>query len=193
MLGKSDFVRQQVNKVFHGIFSNAKRAMIGEFDRNPITLELKAGPTASNISETMNGYGNLFSFIGFEAGTEPTAPLRELLSEKTDYRQTVYRNRSWYFRVDTPSRQEIAEATPMPWEVGRSWVQGIEQGMSNLSFYIFTHWEGPTSRSKEGLQLDTKSNAGGWEYSDEVFSPRPYMKEILAKFRERINNNQKVS
>ena len=46
--------------------------LVKNFLTNKITIELKGGPTASNTSGILGGYGNLFSFIGFDAGTDPT-------------------------------------------------------------------------------------------------------------------------
>ena len=186
MLGKSEYVKQETDKYFGRIFNNARRSMIRAFDTHDVTQEIKAGPEAANITDTTHGEGNLFSFLGFSENTDPTAPLRQLLLEGTYYRQTVYRNRGWYFQVYTPSREEIRRVTPLEWEQGNSWAFGIEQGISNLGFYIFTHWEG--GRSKEGVQLNTEANKGGWEYTDLVFKPTPYISEILSNFREKVES-----
>ena len=45
--------------------------LIKNFKADKITIELKAGPTGSNTSGILGGYGNLFSFIGFSAATDP--------------------------------------------------------------------------------------------------------------------------
>jgi len=54
--------------------------MISEFLNHPITVEIKTGPYAENISGTLNGYGNLFSFIGFSDGDDPINPIEGLLN-----------------------------------------------------------------------------------------------------------------
>jgi hypothetical protein len=59
-----------------------KYKMINEFRDHPISREIQAGETSLNLSETLSGrQGNLFSFIGFEAGSEPLEPIYEILSE----------------------------------------------------------------------------------------------------------------
>ena len=42
-----------------------QREMISEFENHPITRELEMGPGGQNISGTLGGKGNLFTFIGF--------------------------------------------------------------------------------------------------------------------------------
>ena len=178
-LGKSALVRNLALKKFAGIFDSAHRAMLREFDRHPITNELIDGIEAANISHTLDGYGNLYSFIGFKEGSQPTEDIRALLAVATTYRQTVYQNRQWFFKLYTPSREAIQKVTPMPWEAGNSWVAGIEQGMSNLSHFMFKRWGG--GRSGGGFQLP-------YENQELNFSKRPYITEILKNFRDRMGN-----
>ena len=52
-------------KVQAGV-EEAKSNFIEQFEEHPITKEIQDGPEASNSSGTLNGQGNLFSFIGFE-------------------------------------------------------------------------------------------------------------------------------
>ena len=52
-------------------FEKVKSEMIEEFLDHKVTQEIIAGPTADNISGTLGGYGNLFSYIGFNEGDEP--------------------------------------------------------------------------------------------------------------------------
>ena len=39
--------------------------MIAKFLNHPVTIEIKGGIDASNISGTLSGITNLYSFIGF--------------------------------------------------------------------------------------------------------------------------------
>ena len=111
-----------------------EKGMIQEFLNLPVTKELLAGPQARNISGTLGGYGNLFTFIGFEAGTDPVSPIIQLL-EKT---QVMFNGLSprgtTKIRIEMPSAKDIFAITPLPWATGISWAKGIEVGMSGLSY-----------------------------------------------------------
>lgn len=163
------------------IFRRAYNAMLREFDKHPVTLEIASGKRAVNFSGTLGGYGNLFSFLGFEDGDRPIDELRQLLALGTSIRFTVYRNMTWYFRIQLPTQEAIRQATPMPWEEGSSWAEGIEQGISNLSYFLYGKF-GKESRSGAGLQA-------GWEINEDLsFERTKYLTTILSNFRERINN-----
>ena len=180
-LGKSPIVKEKAYAQMNGLFNRAHRVMMKEFDRHPVTAEIDAGANTVNMSDTLDGYGNLFSFIGFYRGSKPTETLRELLRYGTNFRQTIYKNRGWYFKVNTPSKDEIAVATPMPWELGNSWAIQVEKagGISGLSQYLFKRWEG--SRSGRGVQ------AKGYPTNEGAnFKPVSYLTEILNNFRESI-------
>ena len=180
----SSIKRVAYNKAY-GIFKSARRAMLREFDRHPVTQEILAGPQGTNISGTLDGYGNLFSFIGFHEGDHPIEPLRALLEQGTTFEQTIYRKGSWYFRISLPSKLAIEEATPMPWEGGNSWAYAVESYISGLSHYMYKQWNGANSRSGMGLQLPYENWGGDLNYSG-----REYITEILRTFRERINKDK---
>ena len=42
-----------------------ERILIKQFESHPVTKEISGGSSSSNVSGTLGGYGNLFSFIGF--------------------------------------------------------------------------------------------------------------------------------
>lgn len=182
-IGRSQEVKSATFNYFYGIFLNAKRAMMEEFDRHPVTVELNEGPDAPNYSGTLGGYGNLFAFLGFYAHEKPTEELRILLSD-ISARQTVYRNRKWYFRVELPSQEEIESRTQMTWESGNSWALQIEKanGISGLSNFLFAKWDQTVSRSGMGIQLTDQT------INEENFTPIKYLSQILSNFRERLNS-----
>ena len=53
-------------------FQKYKNELIRDFSSHPVTVEIENGVNASNISNTLGGKGNLFTFIGFNAGDNPT-------------------------------------------------------------------------------------------------------------------------
>jgi len=184
-VAKSPTAKKLTYQIFNTRFQSRLRTMLSQFDRHPVTLEINAGPLASNISQTLDGYGNLFSFIGFESDSKPTEELREALVKNTDFVQRQYRansgrfGRGWEFVINVPSRKEIEAVTQMPWEGGNSWAFGVEEGISGLSHYMFQRWGG--SRSKEAFQLPYEN------MEDAIFAPVPYISKILQSFRDRIN------
>jgi len=112
-----------------------KEEIIQEFEEHPISKEIEGGITAYNISNTLNGITNLYSFIGFEAGDKPLDPIRIEL-QKIKLKYNVNRKGDLIFTIDFPSAKDIFNVTPMPWATGRSWAQGIENGISGLGYYI---------------------------------------------------------
>jgi len=165
-------------KKVDALFRRAYNTMLRDYDKHDITVEIKAGPAALNFSRTLGGYGNLFSFIGFDAEDDPTGDLRILLEQGTRFRPTVYRNDVWYFQISTPSKKAIRQATDMPWEQGSSWAEGVESGISGLSHYMYKKKK---SRSGMGIQIPD-------EYIEDLtFTKRDYLSEIFAEFRETIS------
>ena len=182
-IANSPNVRRLAYKKAYGIFYYAKRTMLAEFDRHPITQEILAGPSAPNISDTLGGYGNLFSFLGFYEGERPTEELRQLLDTATTFEQTICRNNVWYFKTHLPTKDMIEAATPMAWERGNSWAYAVETFISGLSHYMYKRWGG--SRSGMGLQLP-------WENRDDLTyeGGQPYITQILDSFRMRVNRDR---
>lgn len=178
-------VQAKADKVVANLFGRAHESLMKNFLEHPVTLELKGGASASNISNTLNGEGNLFGFLGFWNTQDPTQELEDLLIGIT-YDRTSVRKNVIYYRIENfPTRSQIESATQMNWGQGRSWAYAIEDGDfggdAALSHYIFKTWSG--SRSQAGFQIK------GDEYSEEEFHPVPYISEILENFQNRVNNS----
>jgi hypothetical protein len=45
---------------------DGKARLLQDLNNHPVTKEIESGETASNVSGTLGGKGNLFSFIGFQ-------------------------------------------------------------------------------------------------------------------------------
>jgi hypothetical protein len=136
-----------------------KEQMIKEFMSHPITKEILAGPNASNTSGTLGGYGNLFSFIGFESGSNPIQPIIELL-QQTNYRITRMYMGKVGIHVEIPSKEQIFKVTPLPWAPGISWAERIEIGLSGLGQYMYT--TSRSSRSGKGVQSSNAIKGGSF-------------------------------
>lgn len=167
------------------IYEAARERLIHSFNESKITQEIEAGPEAETISGLMeDGYGNLYTFIGFDADQQnPIEKLREYLEDSITLEQTVRRNDRWFFRITVPSRKEIASETPMEWEQGNSWIEGIEEeGISNLSNYMYKAWD--TSRSTHGIQIPYEYREGA------TMSTSPYLLHMLEEFKTEIKEAQ---
>lgn len=143
----------------------AQEKMLSEFDSHPVTKEINAGPSSPNISRTIGGVseknkGNLFSFIGFEAGSNPIGPVRKELAGPLfldKARRVLPRNQKivYEYRVRFPL-DDILFESPLPFEQGRSWVEGISTRISGIGNFLFVKRQ--SSRAGVGIQIpyDTK-------------------------------------
>jgi hypothetical protein len=167
---KTDKGELIVNKI-----EKMKKEMISDFLRLPVTREILAGPKSTNISGTLGGYGNLFSFIGFSEGDKPIDPIVLLLSQ-TNFRVTRFNaaGRAQLI-IEIPSKEQIFKATPLPWASGISWAQRIEIGMSGLGTYLNTSSD--KSRSGSGVQANKKIRTGR-------FSNTSYISQFLNKWQK---------
>ena len=161
-------------------FAVAKKALeeirlyaLREFEEHGVTKELREGKEAGNISRTLRGYGNLFTFIGFPNGVDPIGIVRRIIEKTINLQQTKDPNR---FIITVPELSDFQNAK-MPWEAGRSWVMAIERGISGFSFYMYKHFG--DGRSKKGLQTKNKIREG-------MYRPVSYMSGILRKVNNRI-------
>lgn len=173
-------------------FTPATRQMRQDFEDHVITQEIDAGMNygnqAGNPSDTLAGNSpkNLFSFIGFDAGTHPTNAIRNRLKESSEagpemITLPVKKRRFIYeFEIRGPDLDKIYAATPMPWAGGLSWAEGIEQGIPGLSRFIPRDGSG---RSGGGIQAKVDFRNGQSAKS----KPTPYLSEIVKKFIEKFN------
>ena len=158
-----------------------KEEIIQEFEEHPISKEIEGGITAYNTSNTLNGITNLYSFIGFEAGDKPLDPIRVEL-QKIKLKYNVNRKGDLIFTIDFPSAKDIFNVTPMPWATGRSWAQGIENGISGLGYYIKQ-----VKNSRSGLGVQTKNQIR----SGVRFRNTKYISELIKKYNKKIENLSK--
>ena len=133
----ASLIRKEVRSIVEEYVERSKEEMVQEYLNHPVTKEIDNGPEASNISSTLGGEGNLFSYIGFEEGSEPTESVKEILenSVKVSTRPEISvngKNIKINFPVSGPTMGEIESETPMPFEGGKSWVSGVEKGISGF-------------------------------------------------------------
>jgi hypothetical protein len=156
--------------------------LVKNFKGDKITIELKAGPRASNTSGILGGYGNLFSFIGFSAGDNPTGVIEKIFEKKFEFKvRRIGKSGKYKITFFIPSTEEIYGLTPMPWASGSSWVDGIEKGISNIGSFLYSSRGFGPSNSGTGIQAKTKS-------SGVTFRNTPYITRLLNNFKRTLVN-----
>lgn len=172
--------QKAVNNVIEREFNKIKDEYIQEFLEHPITQEIKGGINSENISGTLNGITNLYSFIGFDEGTDPIEPIEKLL-DKSNYRIIFNPSTSDSTVIfDIPTAAQIFEITPMPWAVGRSWARGIENGISGLGYYLK---KVKNSRSGLGIQSTTEQVRTGVSFKN-----TKYISDLINRFSKDLKN-----
>lgn len=165
---------KEINKI--------KSEVLDDFNNHPVTKELEAGSDSDNISQTLNGIGNLTTYIGFQDGSNPTEPIREKLrTVSLNNKPKVNRNDSnlsFEFDVIAPSIEEIENVGSLPFEQGNSWIKGIENGISGFGAYIYGKMF-KNSRSGKGIQSKRIFRQGN-------FRTAQYMSEIMNKFYTKV-------
>lgn len=169
-------IKRAVREYVVPVYEQAHREMMEEFESHPVTLELDAGPS--------DGNGSLYGFIGFDKEQpDPIDVLRSELSFATlgnvriERRGIIYK---FIYNTNIPTFEALAEKTPMPWERGRSWIVGIEKGISGFSHYLYKKYM-KGSRSGDGIQVK-----GNVSHTSIRFQRQSYMSKILNNFQRKI-------
>lgn len=165
-------------------FRRFKNEMIAEFLNHKVTQEIQAGPNSEAISGVLSR-GNLFSFIGFSENDDPITQIVNVLEDSTildrspeiDFQGNLL---TFSYNILTPTRDEIAKASPLPWQIGRSWALGIEEGISGVNEYLF-HRYFPRERSRSTTGLQSRTRGMGT-----AFTPTEYITKILQNFKSKF-------
>lgn len=166
----------------------AKNQLINDFENHVVTKEIEGGAGASNSSNTLGGYGNLFTFIGFDSSADPISPLRSLLARSIQIQSLRKKTNelSFILKFSVPTKEQIAAVTPSPWST-ESWVNAVERGMSGLGKYLYSNDPNrfSTSRSKGGIEAKFDVRSG------QSSKPIDYMSGILTRMLKNIESNLK--
>lgn len=174
---KNRAVKKMVRDIVQKEVEKEKTLFQQDFETHPVTKELEGGENASNISGTLGGYGNLFSFIGFNQGSNPTAPVKFLIQSISLSRNVRVSNAGFQIKINIPSKEQFGDVSKMPWEGGRSWLLDIERGISGLGAFLYGRFLG--SRSGGGIQSK-------YNFSNKRFRNIKYFSEMYSKFIRRI-------
>jgi len=173
-------VKAQIRKQFE----IEKRNLMQEFSAHPVTKEIESASQNSstpNISNTLGGYGNLFGFLGFNQGSDPIAPVREVLDEKTQLQSIKIRSydEKIYVTISVPEASDFDSAAALEWDT-RNWVEGIEKGISGFQNFMAVQ----RGRSLQGIQIKGKVKpfVGGLG----TFKSVKYMSALVKGFIENL-------
>jgi hypothetical protein len=157
-------------------FEKIKQEMVSEFLNHPISVEIRGGISAENSSNTLEGYGNLFTFIGFDRDSDPLRPIIDLLeSSKIDYDRDS--DSGFLIKIYIPSANDIFSVTPMPWASGRSWAEGVERGISGFGYYL--NIDTDASRSSAGIEAKSVIRRG-------KFKNTSYISALINKYTKKL-------
>jgi hypothetical protein len=179
----SKSVRRRIGKIFEKQLVDRQRKLVADFDNHPVTQEIQAGRDGSNISKTLNGYGNLYTFLGFSHAEDPTSIIRNYLAAKVPYRSTSSRNTAQgfaiNFKANLPGIRDI-EALSALSHLGRSWVTGVERGkVDGFQYYLNSRRHSSASRSGKGIQIDKRLR-------NTNVKPIKYVNHLLERFRKSL-------
>lgn len=169
-------VKKMVQQIVNKEVEKQKNIMINEFTSHPVSKEIENGENSANSSGTLGGYGNLFSFIGFQRGFNPLDPILNLL-KTISVQNVVAKNTRFEFKINIPSREEFFSVSQMPWETGRSWLFDMEKSISGLGEYLY----GISKNSRSGAAVQSKKNI-----FQRTFRPVSYFNTIYNKFIKRL-------
>jgi len=181
---------QQNKQIIINTFEYTKESLLLEFLNHPVTKELQAGAdsssSGSDVLSDISPVGNLFSFIGFDRGYDPIAPILERLK----LIQLDFKQNGEFITIEIknyPLPQEIFNPalTPMPRQQGRSWAKGIESGISGLNYFLFVRDKTfKKSASGHAIQLKDKVRGGkGIFFKGAKFNNAKYITNLLNKYK----------
>lgn len=185
-----NYIQNKSPRLLTSQFEKIKSNLISEFLLHPVTKEIRAGAYSDNISGTLSNidFGNLFSFIGFELGTDP---ISEIESELNKIEINLIKSiSSTSISIKFPTPDDIWAVTPMPWQEGRSWAKGIESGISGLNYYFFSKKVNDISRSSTAVQSKKQIR------SYARYTPTQYISTLLKKYKtifsSKYSKNQNI-
>lgn len=146
-MAKMPGLRNAINEFEQEVFFFAKANLITEIGKTKVAAELNEAEDAHNTTNTLRNtnedQGNLFSFIGFDSGSDPVGDLTDMLEDKIQFSPAneIFPSTKnllrIYFTPQLPSEEDYVTAAPFRWLVGRSWALDIEKSISGINSYLF--------------------------------------------------------
>ena len=73
-------INTEIRVMIEKQFKVLHKKLISDFLNHPVTKELKGGASSLNITNSLPE-GNLFGFIGFEAGSDPISSMQKQIED----------------------------------------------------------------------------------------------------------------
>ena len=179
-------MKNKLNKAFEV----EKNRFLKEFDSHPVNKELEKGPNGeSSIIKTKKG-GNLYSLLGFVDGVEPVRELRDALEDgisKGHVTKDLGAKKIKYnLEVRVPTLTELKRKTQLLTWTTRSFVDLVENGISNFRRYLFDRSGRLKKYSKSGTAIQADRDV-----RDKEFNGVPYLTKMIKKFQDRLKGINK--
>jgi hypothetical protein len=160
-----------------------KKKLIEKFQNHAVSKEIEGGVTASNISNTLGGRGNLFTYIGFQRGTQPISSVEKVLLTSGEVKAKSAKSKvgrggkkiQQTFRASIPDINLLRSASRMPFQGGRSWLFDVETGISGFNYYMYKRF----SRGRSGMGVQSKTPVRTGSYKP---PSNGYIRKLLAQF-----------
>lgn len=169
-------LRSEARAVAEEVLQQKTNQYVNEIESHPVSIEINNGEGSQNISNTLDGNGNLFSFIGFNEGSKPVEDIVNIVKNNTSIRELSVKNNIIKYQVNSPSLEELYSVTPMPFERGLSWLRGIEKGISGFGYYLYGKIF-PSSRSGRAIQSNNRIRKNNYK-------PKDYFSNLYGRFIE---------
>jgi len=153
-------------------YETKKEQFMEAFNADPVTQEIEGGPSAySRVNSLAMAGGNLFSFLGFDAGQEPIEALREYFDRSIELGRTragQVRGTKVVFStpVKFPTVTEVdgyvgsTSETQLEW-TSRPFTSLLANGVPGLPNFLFNENKNfPSSRSGPAIQAKGQLREG---------------------------------
>lgn len=194
-------IQRQIFQAVKQNFNQQKKLLINEFTNHEISQEI-SNPELGNISNTLGGYGDLFGFIGFFAGSDPIGGAVSVLKNTVQFKnisisKKYNRDIKGRFTKGKITKQiKVIYTVPnlddfdstsqevLRDEVTRNWIKGVERGISGFNRYA----NYPRGVSRRGVELNgIIKNPSVPRPAIAAYRPKPYLTPLISKFIENIN------
>jgi hypothetical protein len=178
---------KKADKVLMPIFLKEKKHLLKEFDKHDVTKELSKEEPEKVTKSKFLDYGNLFSLLGIDQGTDVPDIIRQVLESSVRVNKKTYflrrRGDTYTFalHVRYPTADELSNATSVSDWTTRGITELIEKGTPGFSRYLFLLVNKfKNSRSGTAIQLKKRVLREG------RFEGTPYVNDLLRKFAKGI-------